>query len=101
MRAPRVVGVPLPEGVQPTRLDEELLKAAFQAIVTLRYEASCDWERALRQLKDDGWSVEWGLTWHAQARRGDDFEQASGRTLDGTFAELAQLARLDMVGHCP
>ncbi len=95
------IEVPLPTGVDPTRLDVELLKAAFSAIVTLRYEASREWEAALHQLEGDGWSVHWGLTWHAEARKGDDYEQASGRTLDETFAELAQLARLDMVGHCP
>ncbi|HVN76904.1 MAG TPA: hypothetical protein VMT19_11340, partial [Thermoanaerobaculaceae bacterium] len=84
------IEVPLPIGVQPTHLDVELLKAAFSAIVTLRYEASSDWEAALHQLEADGWRVNWGLTWHAEAKKGDDYEQASGRTLDETFAELAQ-----------
>jgi hypothetical protein len=95
------IEVPLPTGFDPTRLDLELLKAAFSAIVTLRCETSRDWEDALHQLEADGWRVHWGLTWHADARKGDDYEQASGKTLDETFAELAQLARLDMVGHCP
>ncbi|MGD1146737.1 MAG: hypothetical protein ABR961_02155 [Thermoanaerobaculaceae bacterium] len=95
------IEVPLPTGVEPTRLDVELLKAAFHAIVTLRYETSSGWETALHQLEIDGWKVHWGLTWHAEAKKGDDFEQASGKTLDETFAQLAQLARLDMVGHCP
>jgi hypothetical protein len=95
------IAVPLPAGVEPTRLDVELLKAAFSAIVTLRYETSSDWEAALNQLETDGWKVHWGLTWHAEAKKGDDFEQASGKTLDETFAQLTQLARLDMVGHCP
>ncbi len=95
------IEVPLPTGVDPTHLDVELLKAAFSSIVTLRYEASSEWEAALHQLEADGWRVHWGLTWHAEARRDDDYEQASGRTLDETFAQLAQLARLDMVGHCP
>ena len=36
-----------------------------------------------------------------EAKKGDDYEQVSGKTLDETFAQLAQLARLDMVGHCP
>ncbi len=95
------IEVPLPAGVAPTRLDVELLKAALSAIVTLRAEASGEWEAALHQLEGDGWRVHWGLTWHAEARKDDDYEQASGRTLDETFAQLAQLARLDMVGHCP
>ena len=45
------IEVPLPSGVDPTRLDVELLKAAFSAIVTLRYEASDKWEAALHQLE--------------------------------------------------
>jgi hypothetical protein len=55
----------------------------------------------LCQLERDGWNVHWGLCWHADAKRGEDYEQASGKTLDETFSELAQLARLDMVGRCP
>lgn len=95
------VEVPLPKGTVPSRLDIELLRATFQAMVTLRLEGSRQWEEVLCQLEHDGWSVNWGLCWHAEARRGGDYEQANGRTLDDTFSELAQLARLDMVGHCP
>ena len=95
------IEVPLPEGVHPSKLDLELLKATFQAIVTLRTEGGKEWEQVLCQLERDGWSVRWGLCWHAEAKRGEDFETASGKTLDATFTELAQLARLDMVGHCP
>jgi hypothetical protein len=101
MAKEQTIEVPLPEGVQPSKLDLELLKATFQAIVTLRTERGREWEQVLCQLERDGWSVHWGQCWHAEARRGEDFEQASGKTLDAVFAELAQLARLDMVGHCP
>ena len=95
------IEVPLPRDVQPTTLDVELLKATFQAIVTLRYECSRNWEATLRQLESDGWSVHWGLTWHAAARRGNDYEEASGKTLDETFVQLQQLARLDRAPHWP
>ena len=99
------IEVPLPEGVQPSKLDLELLKkATFQAIVTLRTEGGREWEEVLRQLERDGLERALGGLRRAcgTARRGDaSTQQASGKTLDGTFAELAQLARLDMVGHCP
>ncbi len=95
------IEVPLPEGIVPSALDVELLKATMRALVTLRTESGHRWEVALRELERDGWAVEWGLCWHAEAKRGDDCEHAHGRTLDATFTELAQLARLDMVGHCP
>jgi hypothetical protein len=101
MAGAATIQVSLPEGVKPSRLDLELLKATFQAIVTLRIGGGREWEQTLCQLERDGWNVQWGLCWHAEAKRGDDYEQANGRTLDGAFAELAQLARLDMVGHCP
>ncbi len=96
-----VIEVALPEGVVPGALDAELLKATFQALVTLRLESGRQWEVVLRELERDGWTVDWGLCWHAEARRGVDYERAQGRTLDGAFSELAQLARLDAVGHCP
>ena len=95
------IEVALPDGVAASPLDAALLKATLQALATLRAEHGERWEGLLRGLQHDGWDVEWGLCWHAEARRGGDFERAQGRTLDATFAELAQLARLDMVGHCP
>ncbi|HUK13716.1 MAG TPA: hypothetical protein VLW17_10495 [Thermoanaerobaculaceae bacterium] len=97
----RAITVRLPDRVEPTSLDLELLKATFQAIVALRFECAKEWETVLHQLEEQGWSVGWGLAWMAEARRGDDFEQASGRTLDEALNQLSQLARLDMVGHCP
>lgn len=101
MAKPDTITVPLPPGSRPTRLDQELLRATFEAIVALRFETGREWEEALHTLEQDGWEVRWGLTWHADARRGEDFEQASGRTLDETFNELAQLTHLDTVCHVP
>lgn len=101
MARPEMIAVPLPGGIHPTSLDQELLRATFEAIVALRFETSREWEEALHKLERDGWEVHWGLTWHAHAHRGKDFEQASGKTLDETFNELVQLARLDAVCHVP
>jgi hypothetical protein len=78
-------------------VDLELLKASFQALVALR----CDWEDLLRELKENGWTVRWGLTWRAEAKRGEDYEEATGPTLDEALTGLAQLVSLDMVGHAP
>ena len=93
--------VQLPEGVRPTPLDAELVKAACAAVAALRWQPSEGWVEALRLLEAEGWSVQWGLCWQAEAKRGGDFERASGKTLEQAFAELAQLARLDTVCHCP
>jgi hypothetical protein len=101
MLARRTLEVPLPESVALNDVDLELLKASFQALVALRCEKGHEWEGLLWQLKEDGWTVRWGLTWRAEAKRGEDYEEATGPTLDEAFEGLAQLVRLDMVGHVP
>jgi hypothetical protein len=101
MLARRTLEVPLPESVVLNDVDLELLKASFQALVALRCERGRDWEGLLRELKENGWTVRWGLTWRAEAKRGEDYEEATGPTLDEALTGLAQLARLDLVGHVP
>ncbi|MEO8053645.1 MAG: hypothetical protein ABI768_00725 [Acidobacteriota bacterium] len=101
MLAKRTLEVPLPDGVKLDGLDLELLKATFQAIAALRAEKDRRWELTLKQLEDDGWKVKWGLAWRAEAKRGEDYEEATGATLDEALASVAQFARADMVGHAP
>jgi hypothetical protein len=101
MLATRTLEVPLPECAVLNDVDLELLKASFQALVALRSEKGREWEGLLWQLKEDGWTVRWGLTWRAEAKRGEDYEEATGPTLDDALRGLAQLARLDMVGRVP
>src|SRR5664279_604281 len=86
MLARRTLEVPLPESVVLNDVDLELLKASFQALVALRCERGREWEGLLRQLKEDGWTVRWGLTWRAEAKRGEDYEEATGPTLDDALA---------------
>ncbi len=101
MQTRRTLEVPLPAGVTPAPEDLELLKAAFQALVALRCEKDRRWELDLKQLTDDGWNVRWGLTWRAEAKRGDDYEEATGATLDEALRGVAQLVRFDMAGRAP
>ena len=101
MLARRTLEVPLPESVALNDVDLELLKASFQALVALRCEKGHEWESLLRQMKEDGWTVRWGLTWRAEAKRGEDYEEATGPTLHEALTGVAQLTRLDMVGHVP
>ncbi|HEX2799382.1 MAG TPA: hypothetical protein VHQ44_06895, partial [Thermoanaerobaculia bacterium] len=82
MLARRTLEVPLPECAVLNDVDLELLKASFQTLVALRCEKGREWEGLLRQLKEDGWTVRWGLTWRAEAKRGEDYEEATGPTLD-------------------
>ncbi len=101
MLAKRTLEVPLPERVELNVADRELLVATFQALVALRYEKDRRWELTLKQLEDDGWKVRWGLTWRAEAKRGNDYEEATGATLDEALSGVAQLVRLDMAGRAP
>jgi len=97
----RVIEIPLPEGAAPAEDDLEVLRAAVQAIVALRWDAGRRWEAIQRQLEADGWTVRSGLKWCAEARRGEHHEQAPGTTRDEAFAELLQLTRLDGEIGCP
>jgi hypothetical protein len=101
MSGQQTIQVTLPDGLQPSAHDVELLKATFQAIASLRCECGCEWEGTLKQIEAAGWKVSWQLTWIAQAKRGEDFEQVSGATLDEVFAELSEHTRLAAVGGCP
>jgi len=101
MHARRTLEVPIPDNVKLDALDVELLKATFQAIAALRVEKDRRWELTLKQLEDDGWKVKWGLAWRAEAKRGEDYEEATGATLEEALSGVAQFARADMVGHVP
>ena len=101
MLAKRILEVPLPEGVRLDGTDLELLKATFQALASLRGEKDRRWELLEKQMRDDGWNVRWGLAWRAEAKRGADYEEATGATLEEALAGVAQLVRVDMVGHVP
>jgi len=99
MDGQQVLHINLPEEISPANV--ELLKATFQAIMALRCDCSSEWDRRLRELELDGWRVHWKLTWVADAKRGEDYEQASGKTLDEVFSQLQQLTRLDTLAGCP
>jgi hypothetical protein len=101
MQTRRTLEVPLPERLELSGADRELLVATFQALVALRCEKDRRWDLVQKQLEDDGWKVRWGLTWRAEAKRGDDYEEATGTTLDEALAGVAQLVRFDMAGRAP
>ncbi len=95
------VEVTLPEGVEPTPIERELVRATLSTTGALRRDLVSEWEEAQRQLEAGGWKVRWGLAWRVAAKRGNDYEEATGETLDEAFQQLVQLTRLDDVGHLP
>ena len=101
MGAQRVLEVPLPETAPPAPDDVELLKTAFQAIVGLRFAGDESWRRVQSRLESEGWTVRCGLTWHVEARRGRELEEACGATRDEAFARVDQTTRGAAVEGCP
>ena len=101
MDSSHTIEIPIPEGMTPTGLDLELIKATFQAVASLRCDCSHDWEQIVRELQGDGWKVKWKLTWVAEAKRGEHFECVSGTTLDEAFAELHEHTHMATVPMCP
>ncbi len=52
-------------------------------------------------MRDEGWAVTWGLTWIAQARRGEVYEEGKGATKEEALVKLQQMTRLHVVDGCP
>jgi hypothetical protein len=97
MAAARTIEVALPEGVDPSEDERELLEATCRTIVGLRFEGGRDWEQVMRRLEVDGWTVHWHLGWIAEAKRGREFERAAGHTREEALLELEKLTQLDTV----
>lgn len=95
MPAKHVIEVPLPEGVEPTTDEKDLLEGAFRVLLSLRYGACPEGEATVRQLEERGWTVRVWPGWTVEARRAGEVEKASGRTRCEALAELESLARLD------
>ncbi|MFN7986329.1 MAG: hypothetical protein U0529_02590 [Thermoanaerobaculia bacterium] len=101
MKPRRILEVPMPEGVDPTVDDAELLKAVFQALTALRVAQGRDWLAKVRTLEEDGWTVRWGLAWRAEVKRGEEYEEATGATLDEALDTVSQTVAAEFAGHVP
>jgi hypothetical protein len=95
MARKRAIEVPLPEGIEPTPEDLELLEITLQAIMSLRHEGRREREETLRRLESDGWDVACRLGWIAEARRGRECERAFAGTRDEALSELQTLTAMD------
>jgi hypothetical protein len=101
MQPRRFLEVPIPEGLDPKRDDLELLKAFFQAVTALRVSQGRDWLGKVDGLEKDGWTVRWGLVWRAEVKRGEEYEDATGTTLDEALGAVAQMVAAEFAGHVP
>ena len=86
------IAVPIPTGALATTEDVEVLGSLFRAIAAVRFDEGHEWPRIRQALERSGWSVQWGLQFHVEARRGRELEEACGRTLDEAFAKVWQVA---------
>ena len=96
-----IIEVPLPENIQARDVDLDLLKAIFQAIVSLRFEDFPNREALQKKIEEGGWTVRWGLTWMAQAKRDQNFEFAIGQTTEEALRKLYHLTQLSPQEGCP
>jgi len=101
MHPKRILEVPIPDGIDPKGDDLELLKAVFQALTALRVSQGRDWLAKVKGLEHDGWTVRWGLVWQAEVKRGEEYEAATGATLDEALNGVAQMVVAEFAGHVP
>ncbi len=81
--------------------DLDVLRTTLETIITLAGGDSCGPDPSLQSMRDEGWEVNWGLTWIARARRDGTYEEATGETREEVLARLARLARLHEVEGTP
>ena len=101
MHPKRILEVPIPDGLDPKGDDLELLKAVFQALTALRVSQGRDWLKKVSELESDGWTVRWGLVWQAEVKRGEEYESATGATLDEALGSVSQTVAAEFAGHVP
>jgi hypothetical protein len=101
MTEPRTIEVALPDCLDMAPDDLDVLRTTFQTIMTL-VSGGCDGaEGYLRRMQNERWTVNWGLTWIARARREASYEEATGRTKQEVLAQLARLTSLHEVEGTP
>ncbi|MDY0110834.1 MAG: hypothetical protein RBT60_12970 [Candidatus Krumholzibacteria bacterium] len=97
----RTIEVALPDCLEMSADDLNVLSTTLQTIITLM-SGGCDGAEAhLQRMHDQRWTVEWGLTWIARARRDGSYEEATGPTKQETLARLGRLTSLHEVEGCP
>jgi hypothetical protein len=95
------INIELPDELEPSSDNLEILRTVFQAIITLSRECGDDANSERRAMLDDDWEVRCGLLWTATAERGKEFETATGRTKEEALSQLRQMTCLHEMDGCP
>lgn len=101
MCAGEKIEIPLPDGIEPTPADLELMKATCESVVSIYLDKNREWFDDLRHLEQEDWQITWGLQWSVEARKGRCTESVTAPSIDEAFQRLRNLARLHKIEGCP
>jgi len=96
-----IIEIPLPDEVQISSFDLDMLKATLHALVARTCHLSEESARLVRDLESEGWRVQVGPTWLAVCRHDRALEEATGRTLDEAISKVYEYTRQDATSGCP
>jgi len=97
----RTITVELPEGLDPSADDLEVLRTTFGTILSLTRQCGSGPCAELQDMLDSGWEVRWGVTWLVSAQRGMASEEATGVTREDALQRLQQMICLHEADGCP
>jgi len=93
--------IELPDDLEASADNLEVLRTVFQTIITLSRECGSKSNPELQAMLAGNWQVHCGLTWSATAQRGKEFERATGKTKEEALAHLQQMTCLHEMDGCP
>lgn len=95
------IDIELPEDLEASADNLEVLRTVFQTIITLSRECGSQSNPELQAMLAKDWKIHCGLTWSATAERGKAFESATGKTKEEALAQLRQMTCLHEMDGCP
>ena len=95
------IQIELPDDLEASADNLEVLRTVFQTIITLSRECGSNSNCVVQAMMEENWQVHCGLTWSATAERGKEFETATGGTKEEALARLRQLTGLREIDGCP
>jgi len=101
MSQTQTIEIRLPEDREFSEADRAILSRACEALAGLTCRPQGEPAAQVRAMTAQGWRVRYGLTWHAQASRDHEYEEACGETPAEALCKLCQLLGLHSIEGCP
>jgi len=95
------IRIELPDDLEASADNLEVLRTVFQTIITLSRECGSNANPELRAMQQDDWKVHCGLAWSATAERGKVSERTMAPTKEEALAKLRQMTCLHEFDGCP